>query len=451
MHTIESAVLINFKNKKIPGTAMKTKQSLCLILSAFICLISLAQNNGWKICNSPVFNSRVDDIFMVNTQTGYAVCGDGQIVKTNNSGEDWSLLIQDNSIYCRSVEFINTQKGFVGGFPRTGITTNILRRTTDGGATWTDLTQQLHPRARKGICGLAIPDSNTIYGGGNWFEDSAYIIKSTDGGNTWNFIDMRPYATSIIDLFFINKDIGFATGKGPQPLETAIILYTTDGGVTWTTKFINDITNEYCWKIQRLTPRIYFASIEDLPRRAPKILRSDDGGMTWTLHLADSAPYNVEGIGFIDPRHGWMGGDVNTSYESTDGGRTWFRVPICLSMNRVFKVNDTMLFASGNQIWKYKGEGIYPAIPAPRYASLLTHPNPVNDVLTVNVSTAIATRISLQLLDASGRRIKMIDNTDRPKGSYQFYVNTDLLPPGIYYVVLKTHEDKEHSKIVVTR
>ena len=77
--------------------------------------------------------------------------------------------------------------------------------------------------------------------------------------------------------------------------------------------------------------------------------------------------------------------------------------------------------------------------------------NPVNDVLTVNISTTVATRISIQLLDATGRRVKMIDNTDRPKGSYQFYVNTDLLPPGVYYVVLKTHEDKQHSKIVVTR
>lgn len=429
---------------------MKTKQIVFLILSLFIFSSVITQNTGWKICNAPPFNSRVDDLFMLNTQTGYAVCGDGKIVKTINGGEDWNLLLEDNSIYCRSVEFINTQKGFVGGFPRAGNNgTKILRRTTDGGATWTDLSPLLHRRARKGICGLAIPDENTIYGGGNWFEDSAYLVKSTDGGNTWSFIDMMPYATSIIDLSFINKDTGFATGKGPGPQETAIILYTTDGGANWTTKFLNDVPSEYCWKIQRLTKRIYFASIEDLPRRSPKILRSDDGGMTWALHLADTAPYNVEGIGFIDPLHGWMGGDNNYSFESTDGGITWYRVGVCLSMNRVFKVNDTMLLASGSQIWKYSSEGIYPAVPAQRFVSLLTHPNPVNDILTINISTTIATRVLIQLYDVSGHRIKMIDNTNRQKGSYQFYVNTEQLPPGVYNVVLKTHEDKMHSKILV--
>jgi photosystem II stability/assembly factor-like uncharacterized protein len=93
-------------------------------------------------------------IFMVNTQTGYAVCGDGKIVKTTNGGNNWTLLLQGSGIYCRSVEFINTQTGFVGGFPVSGGTTNILRKTTDGGTTWTDLTSLLHPKARKGICGL---------------------------------------------------------------------------------------------------------------------------------------------------------------------------------------------------------------------------------------------------------------------------------------------------------
>lgn len=105
---------------------------------------------------------------MVDTQTGYAVSGDGKIVKTTDGGNNWITLLQDNRVYCRSVEFINTQKGFVGGFPRGGSTgTNILRKTLDGGNTWTDLTLLIHPKARKGICGLAVADTSTIFGCGN--------------------------------------------------------------------------------------------------------------------------------------------------------------------------------------------------------------------------------------------------------------------------------------------
>ncbi|HUR67255.1 MAG TPA: YCF48-related protein [Chitinophagaceae bacterium] len=427
---------------------MKTKLFLgCFLLLSFT---GFAQS-GWKICNSPAFNSRVDDLFMLDTHTGYAVCGDGKIVKTTDGGENWSLLQQNSGIYYRSVEFINTQKGFVGGFPVAGGTTNVLRRTEDGGGTWTDLTSLLHPKARKGICGLAIPDANTIYGGGNWYQDSAYIVKSTDGGNTWSFIDMSAYASSIIDLNFTSKDTGFATGKGPLPLESGVILYTTNGGMSWTKKFGNNISNEYCWKIQRLTPRLYFASLEDFGNETPKVLRSVDGGMTWMIRQVSTVPYNIEGIGFIDPKHGWTGGDISKSFETKDGGETWDSIPVCPFMNRVFKVIDTMLLASGNRIWKYKGNGIYPAIPEQRYAWLNCYPNPVKDVLTMEVSVAMPTRFMLTLVDLSGKRVKAIDNGDREKGSYHFYLNTADLPAGIYFVVLKTHEDKRTVKIMVSR
>src|ERR1051325_3702611 len=163
---------------------MKTKLFLTAVF-VFISLNIFAQG-GWTLCNAPVFGNRVDDIFMVDTQIGYAVSGDGRIVKTTDGGNNWITLNQDTNIYCRSVEFINTQKGFVGGFPLAdSITNNVFRRTTDGGANWTDLTPLIDTHAKGGICGLAIPDSNTIYGCGNWYQDSAYIIKSIDGGNTW--------------------------------------------------------------------------------------------------------------------------------------------------------------------------------------------------------------------------------------------------------------------------
>ena len=427
---------------------MKTR--ICLILFLVSSLSAFSQSD-WTVCNAPVFGSRVDDIFMVNTQTGYAVSGDGKIVKTTNGGDNWTLLQQNSSVYCRSVEFINTQKGFVGGFSWSGGATNILRRTTDGGATWTDLSSLLHPKARGGICGLAVADNNTIYGGGNWYQDSGYIIKSVDGGNTWSFIDMSAYASSIIDLNFTSKDTGFATGKGVLPIESAVILYTTNGGASWSKKFESININSYCWKIQRLTKLIYYASIEDLTNVPPKILKSIDGGMSWTVHQVSPIAYNIEGIGLIDPKKGWTGGGPNKSFETKDGGLTWDSVAFCPYMNRVFKVNDTMMLASGMQIWKYKGTGIYPLIPDQRFAWMNCYPNPVRDILTMEVSISVPTRLLVMLLDESGRRIRTFENADRPKGSYQYYLNTSGLSQGIYFVVLKTHEDKRIVKIMVSR
>jgi photosystem II stability/assembly factor-like uncharacterized protein len=425
------------------------KTTIHLIAFLIISGTALAQT-GWKLCSAPAFGNRVDDLFMVDTQTGYAVSGDGKIVKTTDGGNNWVLLKQAN-LYCRSVEFINTEKGFVGGFSYNwNMDTNILRRTTDGGATWTDLSPLLHRRARGGICGLAVADANTIYGGGNWYGDSAYIVKSVDGGNTWSFIDMTAYATSIIDLYFINKDVGFATGKGVWPLESGIILYTTNGGASWSYKFQNTVPNEYCWKIQRLTSSIYFASLEDFGNERPKILKSTDGGMTWTVQQVALNPYNIEGIGFINEKKGWTGGDAGFSFQSNDGGITWDTIHVCPYMNRVFKVNDTLLFASGDRIYKYNTSGLIPAIPASRYAWMTCSPNPVSDKLNIDISVSVQTRVLLMLLDNTGKRVEIIANADKTKGSYQYKLNTGRLPPGMYYVALKTHEDKVVKKIVVT-
>jgi photosystem II stability/assembly factor-like uncharacterized protein len=426
---------------------------IAIRLLVFLLTAVTAHAQSWKLCNSPVFGTRVDDIYMVNTQTGYAVCGDGKIVKTTDGGDNWLLLEQANNIYYRSVEFMNTQKGFVGGFSfNPNVTTNILKRTTDGGATWTDLTSSIDPRARRGICGLAVADANTIYGCGNWFQDSAYIVRSHDGGNTWSFIDMSAYASSIIDMHFINKAVGFVTGKSPLPLETGIILYTTDGGRNWTTVFENTVSNEYCWKIQRLTSSLYFAALEDFGTELPKILTSTDGGMSWTIQQVATAPYNIEGIGFLNAQKGWTGGAADYSFESNDGGMTWDTIHVCPFMNRVFRVNDTLVFASGNRIWKYSPNSFAPVAmpPEPAYASMNCSPNPVRNNLNIDISISRQTRVMLTVLDHTGVRVKVIENADKAKGSYQYKFNTGKLPPGIYYVLLKTHEDKVLKKIVVT-
>jgi photosystem II stability/assembly factor-like uncharacterized protein len=431
------------------------------ILIALLLLVtvnSFAQN-GWSITAAPAFRSRVDDVFMVNTKTGYAVSGDGRIVKTTNGGNNWLELLRDSSIYCRSVEFVNEQKGFVGGF-LSGYpgAKPILRRTDDGGQTWTNLTSLLHPRARKGICGMSAPDTNTIYGCGNWFEDSSYIIKSTDGGNTWQFIDMSDYASSLIDIHFISKDTGFATGSSLLPLKTAIILYTTNGGQSWTVPFRNNIGSEYCWKIQQLNPRIFFASIEDNgPVNGSRILKSMDGGKTWLLRNVSNVNENIEGIGFIDSLKGWTGGYGNT-YTSTDGGLNWtIASGICPSMNRVFKVNDTLLFASGREIWKYRRnvDEVPPPPPPPPppgaeiNAFIKVFPNPANKTVTVNFALYKPSRVLVILLDEGGRQLKTLINADKDRGDYRIPLDTHVLPAGVYYLVLRTHEEKLTTKLVV--
>ncbi len=429
---------------------------IVILSSVFIFLVlhSFAQS-GWSECNVPsvIMQGRTDDIFMSDTQIGYA-CNSGYILKTIDGGNNW-ITIKIDTMYHRSVEFVNTQKGFVGSFDRYLQGSNILIKTLDGGSTWTDLTPILDVRARGGICGMAIPDSNTIYGCGNYYQDSAYIVKSIDGGNTWSFIDMHTYATSLIDMHFLNKDTGFATGKGPLPLEAAVILYTTDGGQSWTYKFQDTVSFSYCWKIQHLTDQIYYASIEDWDvSQRGRILKSTDGGITWNIQIV---PYLVfgqglQGIGFIDSLVGLTGGDSWPTILTVDGGVSWDTTSICPRVNRVLRVNDTLLFASGHGIWKYSptSTGIQSVSGSITPSVLLNcYPSPANKYLKVDINFIHSTHALILLLDIRGRRVKVIENGDKEKGNYQYQIDTDNLPKGIYFVVAKTHEDQQSAGVIV--
>src|SRR6185436_16109485 len=100
-----------------------------------------------------------------------------------------------------------------------------------------------------------------------------------------------------------------------------------------------------------------FVSVQDLLPTSPKVLRSTNGGLSWTKLFVSGTPFNIEGVGFIDPLHGWTGGD-SYSYETLNGGQTWTPIQVCPSMNRVLRLNDSTMIASGLKIWKYNKGGL---------------------------------------------------------------------------------------------
>jgi hypothetical protein len=180
--------------------------------------------------------------------------------------------------------------------------------------------------------------------------------------------------------------------------------------------------------------------------------------MSWNIFLTPlpAAGGALQGVGFIDSLHGWTGGfptSSSFSFETHDGGMTWDTINVCSGMNRVFKVSDTLVFASGNSIWKYtsSGTGISPVIPEMIPSTSVTcYPNPANNNLAVELVLNVKTHARLTLHDEIGKRIKLIDNSDKQKGVYRYNINTEDLAKGIYHVVLKTHEDDQTVKVVVT-
>lgn len=429
-----------------------------LIFLFISCSLTASSQVYWNISPAPFSgNYRINDVFMINQRTGYAAGSEGMIAKTTDSGKTWATSYYNPNSYWRSIEFINERKGFAGGFPGAG-NNIILAVTEDSGRTWMDITSRLPQPARKGICGMAVADEQTIYAGGNWFDSTGYLVKSTDGGATWSFIDMSAYTTSVIDMYFINKDEGFVTGKSTKPLETAIILHTTDGGQNWSVKYKNTTPSEYCWKIQRLTSQLYFASIEDNVNGNAKILKSADGGMNWqVLNVVQATvPNHLQGVGFIDELHGWAGGWIDSTYETKDGGLTWKKTGVCPYMNRAVKINDSTMIAVGDNIWMYRKNGFSIEPPPPQvytaHASFKAYPNPANKNNRLNIRLTLPgpTQVMMLLFNSEGRNVLTIDNSYHYTGVYDFSIPTWKFPGGVYTVFMKTHDDKQVQQVVFT-
>jgi len=105
------------------------------------------------------------------------------------------------------------------------------------------------------------------------------------------------------------------------------------------------------WKIFPVSSKLIWASLQsqDGVYRAAK---SVDAGETWEVQtIATGRPTgpNVQGIGFLDERTGWVGGFFGGMFATIDGGKTWTEVPAGSygTINRFEKVGASMFTAGG--------------------------------------------------------------------------------------------------------
>ena len=185
-------------------------------------------------------------------------------------------------------------------------------------------------RAQSGWTGSRITsggrDLNAV-----WFIDSkrgwvagdgGYIAFTEDGGGSWV---ERPLGIdhSINDIYFVNKDSGFALAAGS-------IYETSDGGHSWREahKFLPA-------EFEGATPELYSLRFNGKKRgwvvgsasRDDIVVNSilaitRDGGATWqVLH----APTNQEliHIDFVDDRRGWIVGAGGAILHTEDAGESW--------------------------------------------------------------------------------------------------------------------------------
>jgi photosystem II stability/assembly factor-like uncharacterized protein len=174
-------------------------------------------------------------ICVVNDTVVYAVGrseGPAHLIKTTDGGASWtSVNFNPPSFYVVDCHFFSADTGIVvgctGSNPDFSDARNAVFYTTDGGTTWQTVFNS--NRLQSHCWKINFPSRNTGYiSVETWSnEDSIPVLKTIDGGVSWQ---EKLWSVPLWDaqgIGFINDTVGWC-GSGLNEVKE-----TTDGGNTW--------------------------------------------------------------------------------------------------------------------------------------------------------------------------------------------------------------------------
>lgn len=125
----------------------------------------------------------------------------------------------------RNIKFANADTGYVVG------NRSKIYRTTDGGATWKDISYDTLANATINYTGLAVVNGKTLFVGGS----SRRVLKSTDAGETWTDLSLNIATNPIVVTSFTSvSNIVMNDASNGYIQAGGILLRTTDGWTSWT-------------------------------------------------------------------------------------------------------------------------------------------------------------------------------------------------------------------------
>ncbi len=260
------------------------------------------QGATWKSFDTetPYFNN---SIFFINENTGWIAGSMGKTLKTTNGGINWQSNVLNYSTNLSSIRFLNAQTGWTVGYIYGLQTTHALvRKTTDGGATWFQQFIDTENESNNRV--VYFRDSSKIWTAGNYGK----VFYSTNGGADW--IRQNSFSASyLFDIYFKDNNTGWISGGSGN------IFKTVNGGNNWNEYSIGE--NMTLYKLSFSSNGNAFACGQN-----GTILRSTDEGNTWNK-LSKSIKGVNNSVYFIDQNTGFVAGLYGLFLKTTNGGNDW--------------------------------------------------------------------------------------------------------------------------------
>lgn len=205
--------------------------------------------------------------------------------------------------------------------------------------------------------------------------DTAYIIKTTNGGNNWNI--QYQYVNDFLAIQFCDENTGYACGG----FGIGSLFKTTNGGTNWNNITFGS-TNRFA-DLSFISKDTGWVCSDDSFDGG--VFKTTDGGISWVQEFNHGTD-NPNSVFFIDQETGWTGSIFGSLYKTYDGGANWsFQNNINSIKNILFVNKDTGWIADGNASRiKYTSNGgnnwIYQPVPPEEGIILFSRPINVTSV-----------------------------------------------------------------------
>jgi photosystem II stability/assembly factor-like uncharacterized protein len=289
-------------------------------------------------------------VTFVDPSEGWAVGDHGIIWHTVDGGKFWERQKSGTRASLRSVQFLTPYIGYAVGrteMPATlGHSSGIILSTTDGGLTWTELTNGMLP----GLMAVKFfDDKNGVVAGDSTPAFPCGMFATSNGGQSWKPLDgpknvkwtAMKLSDSSTGLFAGGTTIaGIENGK-PVARYTAKegdsiraiasgngfsiacpmsggLLISRDQGLNWTPE--RPVPPELNFGFRAATAvgsHAWAASA-----MGGLMIHSADSGATWSSSTTN-CPCPVNAIHMLNETVGWAVGELGTILHTNDGGKTW--------------------------------------------------------------------------------------------------------------------------------
>ncbi|GJQ61842.1 MAG: hypothetical protein SCALA702_08950 [Melioribacteraceae bacterium] len=252
----------------------------------------------------------------------------------NKVGEDVKVSKRYTGVYneLNSIQILRNNNAFITA------DSGLILKSTNGGQSWDK---------------VRLPGKNILYdsfffGSGRGFivGDGSYCISTIDYLRNFEKINMPPGYT-LLNVEFIDTKVGFITGS------LGLVMRTLDGGMTW--ERIRVETSQNLYDIAFADKKTgYIVGWDGV------ILKTTNLGQSWESLPKFTNKY-LKSIDFLDDDTGVIVGGGGTIYKTNNGGSRWNEIkpPQVASFQSVKFINDDLALITANKglILRSKDDG----------------------------------------------------------------------------------------------